>query len=49
VRHLFQRAGENNGLAGDLRIALRLFGIEDGDFLGQPFDDAAIVALAEIG
>jgi len=25
------------------------FGIEDGDFFCQPFDDTAVVALAEIG
>src|SRR6202163_3959677 len=48
ARHLFQRAGEDHGLAGNRRAALRLFGIEDGDFLCQPLDDAAVMALAEI-
>src|SRR6185312_10062759 len=46
--HLFERAREHHGLAGDRRIALRPLGVEDGDFAGQPFDDAAIVTLAEI-
>src|SRR6202790_1797828 len=49
ARHLLQRAGEDHGLAGDRRVALRLFGIEDRDFPGQPLDDAAVMALAEIG
>ena len=29
ARHLFQRAGEHHGLAGDGRIGLRLLGVED--------------------
>src|SRR5205823_1661496 len=33
----------------DRRIALGPFGIEDRDLSGQPLDDAAIMALAEIG
>src|SRR5262249_49715384 len=35
-------------LAGDGRVALRLLGVDDLDLLGQPLDDAAIVALTEI-
>src|SRR6185437_2678495 len=48
--HLFQRAGEHHGLAGDRRIALRLLGVDDLlKFLDQAIDNAAVVALAKIG
>src|SRR4029077_10525411 len=48
-RHLLQRACEDDGLAGNGRVALRLLRVEDGDFFGQPFDDAAVMAFDEIG
>src|SRR5271169_3060845 len=49
ARHLLQRAGEDDGLAGDLGVGLRLFGVEDFHFFGQPFDNTLVMALAEIG
>src|ERR1700677_3109737 len=49
ARHPLKRTRKNHDLARDGGIAPGLFGIEDGDLPGQPLDDAAIMALAEIG
>src|SRR6185437_203808 len=49
ARHLLQRAGEDDRFAGDGRVGLRLLGVEDGHFLDQALDNAAVVTFAEIG
>src|ERR1035437_5469320 len=48
ARHLLQAACKHHGLAGDRAVGLRLFGVEDFYLFGQPLDDAAVVAFAEI-
>lgn len=47
--HFLQGPGENDCLARNGRILLRLFSVEDFNFLGQPLDNTEVMVLTEIG